>query len=74
MAARWYAPLAHRHKCWPRQRKKNRRCRAMVEIKLDKDKFDERVERIIHNAIGHAFGLKLKNIRPAGTEAIDSPT
>jgi hypothetical protein len=49
-------------------------CRTMVEIKVDKDKFDERVERMIHNAIDHAFGLKLKNIRPAGTEAIDSPT
>ena len=47
---------------------------TMVEIKVDKDKFDKRVERIIHNAIGHAFGLKLKNIRPAGTGAIDSPT
>jgi predicted Zn-dependent protease len=32
----------------------------MVEIKIDKDKFDERVERIIHNTIGHAFGLKPK--------------
>ena len=41
--------------------------RTMVEIKVDKDKFDERVERMMHNAIGHAFGLKLKNIRPAGT-------
>jgi hypothetical protein len=46
----------------------------MVEIKVDKDKFDERVERMIHNAIGHAIGLKLKNFRPAGTGAIDSPT
>ena len=39
----------------------------MIEIKIDNDKFDERVERMMHNAIGHAFGLKLKNIRPAGT-------
>ena len=46
----------------------------MVKIEIDKDKFDERVERMIHNAIDHAFGLKLKNIRSAGTGAIDSPT
>ena len=46
----------------------------MIEIKIDNDKFDERVERMIHNAIGHAFGLNLKNIRPEGTGAIDSPT
>jgi hypothetical protein len=32
----------------------------MVEIKIDEDKFDERVERIIHNAVGHAFNLKPK--------------
>jgi hypothetical protein len=32
----------------------------MVKIEIDKDKFDERVERMIHNAIDHAFGLKLK--------------
>jgi hypothetical protein len=32
----------------------------MVEIKIDKDKFDERVERIIHSAVVQAFGLKPK--------------
>ena len=32
----------------------------MVKIEIDKDKFDERVERMIHNAIDHAFGPKLK--------------
>jgi hypothetical protein len=30
----------------------------MVEIKLDKDKFDSRVEQIIHSAIGRSYGLK----------------
>ena len=31
---------------------------AMVEIKLDKDKFDSRIEQIIHNSIERSYGLR----------------
>ena len=40
--------------------KKNRRFRTMVEIKVDKDKFDERVEQIMRNAIRRAYDLKVE--------------
>jgi hypothetical protein len=30
----------------------------MVEIKVDKDKFDSRVEQIIHNAVERSYGLR----------------
>jgi hypothetical protein len=39
---------------------KDRRCRTMVEIKIDKDKFDKRVEEIMRNAIRRAYDLKVE--------------
>ena len=52
---------------------RKKRCWSMVEIKLDRDKFEERVEEIMKNSIIRAYDLKAEQTDP-WNEAIDDPS